>query len=276
MSFEIAGSSLSMPSLSQSATFIKNAGSNFVDNMVAKFKLKPKDAVGINGFVFDFEGEDTVVETAEITDHYSETNQSIQDHVAIKPEKIILRGFVSELTYTPPGGLLGTIDILQDKLTVVNAYLGKYTPGAVAKVQAAITKVQNVANDINQTISRVQNVAGLFQKANPAVTKQQMAYAQLYSMMVTKQIFSVETPYDFHPNMVIESLNFLQDETTKTWSDIIVTLKQMRFVNTETSTSASERTSLQSQKQVLTPEMRGTNVDVASMSGLQNGIALPA
>ena len=57
-----------------------------------------------------------------------------------------LRGFVAELVYKPNDGVLGAINSIQNRLTTVPAYLGKYTPGSLATIQRAATQASNVGN----------------------------------------------------------------------------------------------------------------------------------
>lgn len=52
---------------------------------------------GIAGFLFDIVGDEMVMLTSEITDHYVEDNTAIQDHVALAPEQITVKGIVAEL-----------------------------------------------------------------------------------------------------------------------------------------------------------------------------------
>lgn len=205
-------------------------GRKYLDTLANKYVVKPKNAKGIFGFVFDYEAEANARLQAEITDHYSESNTVLNDHIALRPLRITLRGFISEVVALPPQGLVGALDAIQNKLTTVPAYLGKYTPGAIATIQKAITKATNVVNTIDQSIARVKNIVGLFSKAAPPIPKQERAYIQLQSLFFARSPMLVETPYGSFSNMVIEALSFTQDEATKTWSDITVGMKQMTFV----------------------------------------------
>jgi len=211
-------------------------GRAYVDGLANRFIVKPKTAKGIGGFVFDYEGETNLQIQADITDHYNEDNSAVQDHIAIHPIKMTLRGFVSELVLRQPQGLLGAIQSIQNRLTTVPAYLGKYTPSAVATIQKALTKTQNTVNTIDQSLARVKNIVGLFDKSVQGRTAQEKAYNKLQTLMVTKQLMFVETPYGTFNNMAIESLVLVQDDSTKQWSDISVTLKRMNFVQILTST----------------------------------------
>lgn len=211
-------------------------GRGYIDTLVNNYIIKPRHSRGINGFVFDYEGESSLNMQAEITDHFAENNIAVQDHIAIRPTKITLRGYQGELVKFADSGLVGLLNTIQNKLTTVPAYLGKYTPQQLAKLQAAVTKAQDTVTKIDTALARVNNLVGMLPGLKPGITKQHQAYNFLRSMMVSKQVFIVETPYGVLNNMVIEGLSFVQPEDTKFWSDISVTLKQMRFVEVQTST----------------------------------------
>ncbi len=208
-------------------------GNNYINSAANKYIVKPKNLKGINGFVFDYEGETNLTLQADITDHFLETNDPVQDHIAIRPIKITLKGYVGELVQKAPQGLVGALASIQNRLTTVPAYLGRYTPSALSTIQKSITQAQNTVNTINQGLARVQNIIGLFPGATPQKSKQQKAFAQLQSLYLTRQVFTLDTPYGPFDSMVIETLTFVQPEDTKYWSDITVTLKQLRFVDTQ-------------------------------------------
>lgn len=244
-------------------TTVQN-GRAYLDNLANKFIVKPKNAKGIFGFVFDYEGDSTLQYNVQITDHYAEDNSVINDHIAIQPLRMVLRGFISELVLKAPSGILGSLGSIQNKLTTVPAYLGDYTPGALAKIQKAITKTTNVVNTIDQSIARVKNVVGLFKKATPAITKQEKAFLELQSLMFSKFPMLVETPYGVFNNMVIEGITFIQDENTKSWSDISVSLKQMNFVKTATANPDKNANRFMQQSQSITDKGKTQGKSIAA------------
>lgn len=248
-------------------------GRGYIDQLANKYILKPKNAKGIGGFVFDYEGESNVTIRAEITDHWAEDNKTIQDHIGIHPTRITLRGFVAELAVAKPTGLVGVLDAIQDKLSTVPAYLGKYTPQALSKIQKAVTKAQSTVNTVDQALSRVQNVVGFFDKSVLGLTKQQKAYQKLQGLLVSKQIILIETPYGTHNNMVVESISLTQPEDTKNISDISVTLKQMRFVSTQTTYAFFKggRLAQQGQSQTEKGKTAGTPTDISWLKQVKNG-----
>lgn len=212
------------------------SGRAYIDNLANKFVVKPKTVRGIGGFVFDYEGETSLSIQADITDHYAENNTAVQDHIAIRPIKMTFRGYVGELVQLKPAGLVGALEQIQNRLTTVPAYLGKYTPGAVATLQKALTTAQNTVNTIDQSLARVKNIVGLFDNTAPGRTKQEKAYNKLQSLMVTKQLLIVETPYGAFNNMAIEALTLTQGDETKMWSDVTVSLKRLNLVAVQNST----------------------------------------
>jgi hypothetical protein len=244
-----------------------NTGQSYVDGLANKFIVKPKSVAGIGGFVFDYDGETTVQLQSEITDHYIEDNSSVQDHIAKKPIRITMRGFVGELVQKKPQGLSGALDIIQNRLSQVPAYLGKYTPTQIAKVQAAVTKTQNVVSAVNFRLSQINNLVGFFDSSATGKTAQEKAYKKLQTLWANQTVMVIVSPFTTHNNMVIENLTFVQDETTKFWSDIVVVMKRMSFVSTQTqSVNKNINRNVQgTQPKIDKGQTKGTVVAVSSL-----------
>lgn len=209
---------------------------SYVNAVASGYVLQPKGMTGIAGFIFDYEGDDEISLESEITDHYAENNSSVQDHIALKPYRVTLRGFVSELTLPASNaGLFGPLNTLQSTIGSVPAYLGKYTPQALQTLthtaSGAVASVQNYANETAQYLNQAQNIVSLFGLNSGAPTRQQSAFVALAALRDSRQVFSILTPWTLVKNMAIESLRFVQTKDTKTMSDIVVTMKQMRFVD---------------------------------------------
>jgi len=245
-------------------------GSSYLDYLTNKYIIKPKSIEGINGFVFDYEAETSLQYQADITDHYTESNLAIQDHMAIKPIKISMRGFVNELVYNAPkigvSPVTVGLEILQNSLTTVPAYLGGYTGAQTQNLQKLITQTQNIVNRIDQTAQRIENMAGLFDKSVNSETKQQKAYIKLSGMFNKRIIFTLQTPYDVFDNMIIETLSFVQPEDTKYETDISITLKQLRFAQVIRTTFNNNlfagRAGSQSQDETNNGKTKGENASI--------------
>ena len=221
-----------------------NGANNFISSVQAyvnqislQYVITPKGLKGIAGYVFDYEGEDRLSMESDITDHFAENNTAIQDHIANKPKMLTLRGFASELVLPGIGvGVFGELELLEEKLGTTDAYLGKYTPQGLQKLQgaasAAVNQVQNYANTAAQYLNQAKNIAQLFGGGAAAPTKQAQAYQTLGALRDSFQVFSVVTPWTVLPSMAITSLVFVQPKDNKQMSDIIVTMKEMRFIDT--------------------------------------------
>ena len=57
-------------------------------------------ATGIAGFKFHVPESETVKFESDITDHYTDTNSAIQDHIALKPVTITSTGLVGDYFYS--------------------------------------------------------------------------------------------------------------------------------------------------------------------------------
>lgn len=239
------------------------SGRAYLDSMINNYTLRPVSAYGIGGFVFDYEGDTSVNLSADITDHFSENNTAIQDHIALRPKRLILRGFVSEVFRGSAPSLPGLLNSVNQRLETVEAYLGDNTPQMVQKMQAAVTAAANAVNTIDQSINRINNIVGLLDSAAPGTTKQQNAYAKLAALWEKKQVFTVETPYKYYENMAIESIIFMQHEDNKYQSDITVTLKEVRFAGVEfakfDNTLYAGRLPLQNQATAAKGKTKGTS-----------------
>lgn len=216
------------------------SGRNYLDGLANKYIVKPKTVTGIGGFVFDYEGETRVSRQADITDHYSENNEFLNDHMAMRPFRLTLRGFVAELVFQKPAGILGALQTVQTRLGVVPAYLGKYTPQGLQKAQAVLTQATQVVNKVDQSLARIKNVVGLFKKGTQGPTRQQEAFRILETLQEKREIFLVETPYRIFDHMALEAIDFVQPEETRGMSDVVVTLKQMRFAEVITTTVSAD------------------------------------
>lgn len=192
--------------------------------------IAPQGVAQIDTFAFDYQLSNQVVLENEVTDHWLENNTGVQDHIAVKPNIIVLRGYVAELVLkiSTVAAILG---VVQNTLTQAGAYLGSYTPGAAQALQAAITQAQNVETQISQALSRAATLASLIPGAPPTLTRQQSAMAQLSAYRDARVFFTVVTPFQVYSNMTILSVDATQPEKSKDYSDITVRMKQLKFVN---------------------------------------------
>lgn len=196
------------------------------------YVVAPLNAFGLGGFLFDAEGESTARLSADITDHYTEDNRAVQDHIAIHPNRITLKGYVGEVTYTQPGKDQSFLQTAVQKLTTISAFLPLLSSSAV-QMQAAIASPVN--SDI--TLSDASNIYGLVKNLIATTgdeARQQNAFLYFKSLMNQGVLMGVQTPWEFITNMVVESIIAIQPETSKYITDFSITLKQIRIAKTKT------------------------------------------
>jgi len=182
------------------------------------------------GFVFDYCDESKGEFRSEITEHYVESKNFVQDHMAFKSRRFTLKGLCGELVQKPPTGVSALLSTIQSNMTVVQSYLGNYTPGAVAKMQNAVSTAQNVMNKINADVAKANKVLNLI-AGTKAKSKQAQAYGQLESLRVSRSFVTLFMPYQIFHNMAIESIEVTSPEDSKFWTNFTITLVQVRIVD---------------------------------------------
>ena len=186
---------------------------------------------GVAGYLFNIVTDDAVDLESDITDHYIENNTAIQDHIALKPEVISVRGLVAELSGIQP--VQGTLSQQPNALPAIPSYSPEFTDGTVQ------TMVQSEAEPerIQASISDSQSLFGYYNSRapqEPNQTKQSYIFGYFYQLWKGRQLFSVETPWGIWNNMAILSLNATQGEDTRTVSDIRIQFKRISKVESVT------------------------------------------
>lgn len=219
-----------------------------VSNAVGQYVIMPASLFGLMGFPFDVEGVTTATLQSDITDNYAENNSTLQDNIAIRPKRFVLKNYVGELVYYGPGGS-GSPSIVQtvlQKLTTINSYLPTLA-SATQQAQGLFNSVSSAAtlNPFNSQFSlsnifgdvSINGAASLFAGIKNLLTpqtKQASAYSFFKAMWQQRILCGVQTPFEFITNMAIESVVAIQDEDTKYMTTFTVTLKEMRFAKTTT------------------------------------------
>lgn len=237
------------------------SGSNTISNLLlatpkATIGYQPKNAPVKNGqpgtqppsILFNYEGEQTVTIQSDITDHYVEDNTSVQDQIALKPERITTSGFIGELNDIPQTKTLQILKTQADKLTIINAYTPVLSTTALDAYNAAVFAYQSAQKAIDAASASLSTINGLLGSGgdsspgesvidssglNSAQNQnQQQIYFQLfYNYWRNRTLFLVQTPWAIFDNMAIESMRVIQDQNTRMVSDFEVTFKMIRFVS---------------------------------------------
>lgn len=204
---------------------LKDSVSRLVDSV--KYLVKPQ-GTGINGFIFDVLGSEEISLDSLITDHYVENNYSYQDHIALKPERFTVHGYVGELVDLFPSTALSFVNKALS-LNTIASFVPSFTAGAAQKYAKIAGKVSKASEVINQA----KNVYDMFLQNDSETKKQRSAFSYFYGLQQSRQLCTVETPWAVFTDMAVESVRFRQEEQSRMVTDVIVTFKKIRIVDFE-------------------------------------------
>lgn len=214
-------------------------------NGITQYVVAPINAFGFGGFVFDVEGETSVNLNSEITDHYLEDNSPVQDHIAIRPKRIVLKRFVGELVYKQDDSLTTNIQNVVQKLTAISSFLPTLSKAATQiynlkskDLSFASLKSAFTSTTVNQLTDYYAFAKNLFAQDSAQVR----AYTYLKALQEARILVSVQTPFEFLNNMAIESVVAVQSENSKYIGDFSITMKQIRFATLLSAPSGTAKT----------------------------------
>lgn len=200
---------------------------------------------GIAGFVFDIAEDDSVELGSIITDHYIETGSPVQDHIALRPEKVTVRGLVGEYKDIIANNK-NFLEKTAEKLTVLTSYLPviSQAAGAVFNGLENIKKSgDNVVNALGNLGNMGMDLFEAYRNINIPQNEQQKAFIFFEALRNAGAIFTVQTPFRYYTNMAIESIRCTQSSNTKDMSRFEVTLKKIRYVDTKVVTLERKQSS---------------------------------
>lgn len=194
--------------------------------------------VGIAGFVFDIADDDIIELDADITDHYVENGTSIQDHIALRPERVTVRGLVGEYRHIVDDNQT-TLQKATKKLTTLASYLPPLSQAATAIYKGLEGKNESAALTAltNSTVSNIGNTAmdlfKAYKNINIPQTEQQKAFIYFEALRNARALFTIQTPFRYYTDMAVESIRATQGGNTRDQSEFEVSFKKVRFVNVE-------------------------------------------
>lgn len=201
---------------------------SLIQNVLNQVLVRPTSN-NISGFIFDIIEDDEITLDSDITDHYLETNASLQDHIALKPIRFTVKGFVGELVNVDQQQAEQIFQSVKTLTTV-----GGFLPQFASQSAQFYATINSVSSQVSQYINQAKNFASVFSLTSTTSTKQQQAYAFFYNMWKSRQTCIVETPFDILLNMAIEKICVIQRGESKMISDFSITFKQMNFTNSTT------------------------------------------
>lgn len=244
-------------------------------------------STGIAGYKFHIPQTEIVKMESEVTDHYTDSNAVLQDHIARRPVTITLTGLQGEYFYSV-NEIEDAIAQIVPTLVLVTQFLPKLsnaTMQAKMKYQNNIDNIKNVqiatqaekdffgTQDFSKYVGlkdklKVALLNGvdlfkLFQDIFKLKSAQTRAFLFLEAMWKMNQPFTVETTWKRYDNMIITSLQPVRDNNADI-TEFSVTFKQINFAQSryESLDNAAGRTRQQLFKKVSKGLDKGQEVAV--------------
>lgn len=181
---------------------------------------------------FSVVNSDEGVWSSDITDHYVEDGTAVQDNIVIQPVEFTISGFVGEQVF---------VDSLPNVTSKISEALSKLKPiAAFAPIVSNYSKaVVNASYFIENTISNFKNK--IFFKDSSQKSKVQTVVAEkLAEMQEARKLVTLSCDLGDFENMAIKSIRLKQEDTTMQ-SDLVIELKQIRFVESYLTTADAKK-----------------------------------
>ena len=181
---------------------------------------------GVSGFKFSITEEERFEATAEITENWVETNNTVTDHIALKPERFTLKGRQAELVRTAP------VSVKTSTPTPTLGINSVLSPSQdIASVLAMALNLVSQVTQSNQ--AAISGSGGLFSKwaqLSPGwSSSQSMAFNYIYALWTGRILMTVQTPWGVIASMAVEKLVAVQPTETNGWTEFEVTFKKIRL-----------------------------------------------
>lgn len=205
---------------------------------------------GIAGYVFDILEDETVQIESRITDNFIEDNTAIQDHIALAPEIVTVRGLVGELVdyVTTPSALRAVVpDVMPLNFPMVPLLsIGAIQAQKLRNATANSLRDSTLSSNslyayYDRRVAKTLKLTGLgnfntqvLTNKRSVQTRQQQTFNFFYQLWKARMIFTVETPFGFWPNMAILSMRANQSAASRYISDFTITFKVISKVQSLT------------------------------------------
>lgn len=189
---------------------------------------------GIAGFKFHCPSREEIEMQSEISDHYLDNNNPIQDHIAQKPITITLQGFQGDYFYSV-NQIEDAISLVTPTLSLVKEFLPELSTIAQQIKSSQLFNLQNNISTSNGTLKANNendlnyiDVFSIFQSLYKLTSAQARAFFFLDALWRSKALMTVETTWKRYDNMAISNLKPLRDDNLDI-TDFRVTFKQLNF-----------------------------------------------
>jgi len=183
-------------------------------------------------FLFTYELENKVRLDAEFPDSWLENNTSIQDHAVIKPEIIMVRGAIGEVTFIAPP-LFPVLGQVQSALTLISTFAPGFSRSAMNTINDAEQAYNEAAAAVNGGVqawanltgSGVNVVTGQGENQSISQNQQQQMFSRIYGFwrqqvnQAAPVLWTVQTPWAVFSPVGLMSAEITQGEDSENDQD---------------------------------------------------------
>ena len=207
---------------------------NITFNVLQQWFVAPLARIGLAGFELSIEETQTMSLRSDVTDHYTELGNTINDHVALQPTVYSFSGKIGEkVNNYGKSGKSGFKQFTEQAITVIS-----YLPVLTSTISSVQSRFANAGSSFGGLASAILggglDIYEAYKIVNPPDTEQAKAFNFFRAMWLSKQPFSVETPWAFYNNMVITEMDFEQPADSKLYTNFSGKVKQIRTITTQT------------------------------------------
>lgn len=197
---------------------------------------------GIAGFKFHIQEQERIEFDSEITTHYVEDNRPVQDHIALRPVMITVKGLQGEYFHSV-NPIEDTLALVTPTMSLVKQFVPKVSNfvkqqkskkivdsagKAVKTSDGGYALTGSITNTTTTNFNAV-DLFSIFQDLYKLTSAQARAYYFFKALYKSKALFSVETSWERYDNMVLKSMIPMRDNSLDI-SDYTLTFQQINFV----------------------------------------------
>lgn len=241
---------------------------------------------GIAGFKFHIPQTEAIKLENDITDHFTETNSTIQDHIAQKPITITLTGLVGDYFYSV-NQIEDMLARIVPTLTLVKEFLPQISAAAAflkskkintfnslkSKIASKYSGSETEAFKLNASTSvaasdfSYMDLFALFQQLYKLKSAQTRAYIFFECLWKARGLVTVETTWKRFNNMAVQSISARRDNNADI-TDFSVTFKQISTVSTLTETLDEYKNRMEQQKAAIEDKGEDKGEKISILEGV--------
>lgn len=241
---------------------------------------------GIAGFKFHIPQTEAIKLENDITDHFTETNSTIQDHIAQKPITITLTGLVGDYFYS-----VNQIEDMLARIVPTLTLVKEFLPSVSAATAFLKSKKINTFNSLKSKIASkysgneteafklnastsvaaadfsYMDLFALFQQLYKLKSAQTRAYIFFECLWKARGLVTVETTWKRFNNMAVQSISVRRDNNADI-TDFSATFKQISTVSTLTETLDEYKNRMEQQKAAIEDKGEDKGEKISILEGV--------